>query len=239
MASVTTTSVAGPAPTCAAAAGITRLTVPSATLSAPVRVSVVAAAPVTDATSVVYLLHGASTDETQWTAIGLEAALDAVAATGQHGPFVVALPDLPIDGHGPEDGDAVVRDVLPAVEACLGGVRTASQRAIGGISRGGRLALRVAAEHPDLFAAVAGHSPALVGNETSALAQALASARLPVWLDVADGDALRGPTTELASALSVLGAPADLHVRPGRHDRAYWGAQVASYLDWYASHLGG
>ena len=55
-----------------------------------------------------------------------------------------------------------------------------------------------------------------------------------MWLDVGIDDGLRAATTELATALTDLGAPPALQVPPGNHDRTYWRAHVQDYLAWCA-----
>ena len=123
----------------------------------------------------VYLLHGAGTDESQWGAIGVQRTLDGLVSTGRSLPFVVVLPDLPSVNDPALDAAALLNDIIPAVEKCSGGSRPPTRRAVGGISRGGALALEVAADHPAQFAAVGGHSPAVPRNEIVSLAQRLAS----------------------------------------------------------------
>jgi enterochelin esterase family protein len=231
---LTTSTTSTTEPTCAIAGRIVRITVESAALAAPIRVSVVTPDGFDRTVSVVYLLHGASTDETQWEAIGMQAALDDLIATGQPRPFTVVLPDLPSGGDPAADAVAFFEDVIPAVERCLGGgPRTAAHRAVGGISRGGTLALEVAAEHSDAFAAVGGHSPAVADVDQTSLVQGLASSNIRVWLDVGSSDALRPATQQLASALSDAGKTAELLLPPGAHDRAYWSAHLTEYLAWY------
>lgn len=228
-----TTSTAGAS--CAPRGGVARITIQSQGLSRPIRVSIVSPATTQDVVGVVYLLHGSGTDESQWEAIGIEAALDDLVATGQSRPFTVVLPDLPTGGDPGRDGAAFLNDVVPAIERCLGGPRPAAHRALGGISRGGSLALEVVADHGDEFAAVGGHSPAVAGDDVTSLAQRIASSHVRVWLDVGTEDALKGPTQQLATALTDAGSAPELQVSPGGHDRAYWGAHLRDYLRWYGS----
>jgi enterochelin esterase-like enzyme len=221
-------------PSCAIAGDIARITIESNVLSAPIRVSVVSPTTVDSTGGVVYLLHGAGTDESQWEAIGIQAALDAVVAT-QRRPFTVVLPDLPYSFDPALDAPAFFNEVVPAVERCLGGPRSATHRAVGGISRGGSLALEVVAQNGDAFAAVGGHSPALTDLDPTALAQRLGRTRVRVWLDVGTADSLRDATQRFATALTDAGTAPELLVASGGHDRAYWGAHLQDYLEWYAA----
>ena len=55
----------------------------------------------------------------------------------------------------------VLRDLMPHIKQTTRVARDRQGRAIGGISLGGSLALTLALDHPDLFSAVGGHSPAV------------------------------------------------------------------------------
>ena len=69
---------------------------------------------------VLYLLHGAGTDETQWEAIGVQQTLDDLTATNRSRPFVVVLPDLPSGGDPAVDGDASAQRRRPDGRAMFG-----------------------------------------------------------------------------------------------------------------------
>jgi S-formylglutathione hydrolase FrmB len=222
---------------CSLGPGVSTATIFSAALGRDLRVTIISAVPISDVRGVVYLLHGAGTDETQWAAIGTQIALDGLPATVSNRSVAVVLPDLPSAYDVALDSVALIGDVVPSVEACLSRPLDRSNRAVGGISRGGQLALAVAAEHPNLFGAVGGHSPVVPGDQTDALARELATSGLRVWLDVGTHDALRPTAVGLANRLAELGAPAELHVWPGQHDRAYWSAHVRDYLNWYAQQI--
>ena len=131
-------SLTTPAPAATACAAGT-LTVSSAVLGRSVRVSVLSIAPLAQVTAVVYLLHGANTDETQWPAIGAEDARLHFAPTGAATTMAVVLPDLPSAAIGVNDEAALVQEVIPSVESCFGGAIDRVHRAVGGISRGGQV----------------------------------------------------------------------------------------------------
>ena len=194
------TGTTAPDMSCVAGGGIARITIQTTAVARPVRVSIVAPPDPSPTDGVLYLLHGAGTDETQWEAIGVQHTLDELTATNRSRPFVVVLPDLPSGGDPAVDRDALLTDVVPTVERCSGGARAPARRAVGGISRGGALALEVAADHPNEFAAVGGHSPAVSSDEIPSLARRLSTGRVPVWLDVGTDDSLRTVTTQLADA---------------------------------------
>jgi enterochelin esterase-like enzyme len=189
---------------------------------------------------VIYLLHGANTDETQWPDVGVQAAADGIIAQGGR-PFVVVMPGGPYQNDG--DYEAfVLHDVLPGIEAQLRVSQAGSGRAIGGISLGGYWALKTGFEHPDLFAAVGGHSPVTTRSagpdDPAALASSAAGlGRLRITLDVGDMDSLRASTEQLAGELQTRGLAVTLSVNPGGHNRPYWRAHTAEYLRFYVDAL--
>jgi enterochelin esterase-like enzyme len=181
-----------------------------------------------------YLLHGAGADETKWPAIGLLDAADRMIDDGTIGPLIIVMPDL---GAGSDDGAIVTDTIVPWAEAHLAVLPDRAHRAIGGISRGGGAALRLAATHPELFSKVGGHSPTVPAVE--ALPAALASWAGRIWLDVGTSDVLELGVAQLAHRLERFRAGSQLHLWDGGHDRAYWGAHVADYLAFYGTERGG
>jgi enterochelin esterase-like enzyme len=189
---------------------------------------------------VVYLLHGAQTDETQWMAVGALDAADRLTVAGEIPPVILVLPDAlhamgDYDGATPPLDWFVLHELVPRVEQAYRTGITADQRAIGGISRGGEWALLIAGRHPDVFGAVGGHSPA-VGVPTNPgpeLAARFDAAPVRIWLDVGAADSLAGPVGALDHALTARGIAHEARVGPGGHDRDYWRANVEDYLRWY------
>jgi len=176
----------------------------------------------------VYLLHGAGADETQWPAIGLAARADELIAAHSIRRVIVVMPD---SGLAPDD-TSLVDTIVPWADANLPASTARTDRAIGGISAGGTAAIRITARNRNLFSRLGGHS-AVVDAGTADLAP-LAAWDGAVWLDVGEDDGLRPGTEAAARTLTALGARSELHVWPGQHDRAYWGAHVTDYLLFYA-----
>jgi len=172
-----------------------------------------------------YLLHGSGADETQWPAIGMTDAADRMITDGSLPPIVIVMPDIDADGQ------AVTDAVVPWAEAHLPVVPDAAHRAIGGISRGGATALRLAATRPYEYSRVGGHSAAVPAG--GALAERLAVWGGPIWLDVGSQDSLQKRVGLLSSDLEGHGTVAQYHIYDGGHDRAYWGAHVQDYLRFY------
>ena len=221
---------------------IISLSVPSATYGRPVLASVYVPACydwTPGKLPVIYLLHGGNADETQWPDLRLATEADAMIAAGAP-PFVVVMPggvySLDVDYAA-----FVLTDLLPGIESRLRVRASGSGRAIGGISLGGYWALKLAFQHPNLFAAVGGHSPVIArggADDPAALAQTAAGlAGLPIRLDAGDLDSLRASAEQLAGALQARGLAVTVTISPGGHNRPYWRSHTAEYLRFYLAAL--
>ena len=94
----------------------------------------------------------------------------------------------------------------------------------------------VGARHPDVFSVVEGNSPAVgpPGSPNTVLVPLFQrNTGQRIRLDVGASDGLVGPVTSLHQALDAAGVAHELHVDPGGHDRAYWGAQTEAYLRFF------
>ena len=183
---------------------------------------------------VLYLLHGANADHTQWPDLNVAPDADTLIVQHSIAPLVVVMPDG--DYRPDEDYAAfVLLDLMSHVEQTTRVARNRQGRAIGGISLGGSLALTIALEHPDLFSAVGGHSPAV----DSALARRLAPtpmwSTLRVYLDVGQNDPLTQGVEAFAAALEAHDLKLTFHLYPGEHNRIYWRAHTTEYLAFYAA----
>jgi enterochelin esterase family protein len=130
---------------------------------------------------VLYLLHGHDGTEADWLdAGGLEATMDRLVASGAVPPMIVIMPGLGngwyVDNPDPDGHGAVARafldDLLPAIDRIWPTNARRHDRAVAGLSMGGWGAVRLAMLRPDLFAAAASLSGALVTE---------AQAATPVW----------------------------------------------------------
>ena len=97
------------------------------------------------------------------------------------------------------------------------------------------MALTLALEHPDLFGAVGGHSPAVDSTLAGRLAPLPMWSTLRVYLDVGRNDSVSPGVQAFAAALGAYGLKPAFHLYPGRHDRTYWRAHTAEYLAFYAA----
>jgi diacylglycerol O-acyltransferase/trehalose O-mycolyltransferase len=146
---------------------------------------------------VIYLLHGADSDETSWTRFG-----DAEAITAR-APLIVVMPDGGRQGWYTDwyRGSRPVRprwetyhvgELVPWVDAHFRTVAGRRGRAIAGLSMGGYGALTYAARHPDVYAAAASFSGALeIGSEEALGPRAGNAARWRAHLPISLAPRLR------------------------------------------------
>lgn len=179
-----------------------------------------------------YLLHGAGADETQWPDVDILVAIDNAVSEGSFPPAVVIIPDA-ASAYGciectTELAEHLLGEVEPAVSAFA--PIDADRRAIGGISRGGGLALRLAGLSPAQFVAVGAHSSISVPED---VLSAIAVNRLPVYLDAGSGDGLAPAAERMADVLASLGTAVEVTISDGDHDRVYWRSQATAYTDFY------
>jgi enterochelin esterase-like enzyme len=187
---------------------------------------------------VVYLLHGGSDSDSFFLELGVREAMDAALAAGTVGPMILVLPDggpmFEGDGSVPRSFDDYLADELvPDVDRRWRTVPQRAGRAIGGVSLGGRHALEFAAEHPDLVAAVGGHSTTVPHAPAD-----LAAAGIPIYLDDGESDGLFDDDSALVRELTRRGADVEWHPAAGGHDRSYWRAHLTDYLRFYSDALG-
>jgi len=184
------------------------------------------------------MLHGASADETQWLDVGITAAEDCMVARHEAKPTVIVLVDGSAvernrSGTVPAMERLVVDEILPPVLATHPGLGGPAETGIGGISLGGGWALQIAADRPDLFGSVGGHSPA--GGLDANDRRSLALHGTHVWVDVGRSDPLRSGVVRLARELSAHGVQVLQAHWPGQHDRRYWSLHTEDYLRFYSA----
>lgn len=115
---------------------------------------------------VVYLLHGAASDENAWVERGgIVARMDRLIASGAIPPAVVVMPGCPgcwwVDGARDRAETAFWSELVPVIDSRFRTERSRVGRMAIGISAGGYGAVRFALRHPDGLAAVAALSPAI------------------------------------------------------------------------------
>ena len=188
---------------------------------------------------VVYLLHGLYTDETQWDLVGLANALDTFVGENNI-PFIVVMPRVP-------DNDAQskspIHQVIPEelvtyIDRNYPTITDREHRAIGGISRGASLALRIGYDRRDLFGKVGMHSLPMLKDESTSYAKVLGeleNAERPLlFLDSGNNDRDLEMARTFDLELTKLAIPHTWYMFNGYHDEAYWSEHLPIYLEWYA-----
>ena len=117
---------------------------------------------------VLYLLHGAGGNYTEWTDSFLPEQADRLMVAHEIPPMIVVMPD---DGGqtywanwsegGPRWADYLTDDIVSTIDQRYRTLANAQSRAIGGLSMGGLGALNLAFGHPDIFGVVGAHSPSV------------------------------------------------------------------------------
>lgn len=184
---------------------------------------------------VLYLLHGANADQTQWPDLNIEVNADAMIEQGVIAPLIVIMPGGDYR-QGEDYGEFVLRDLIPLVERTLRAATDRGHRAIGGLSQGGYWALELGLAHPELFSAVGGHSAATDSSLTALLVQNQIPdlKALRIYLDVGDQDPLATGVAAFAGVLRDRGLAPVYHVYPGAHNRPYWRSHTGEYLSFYS-----
>ena len=133
---------------------------------------------------VLYLLHGFSDDARGWTDVGrAHVILDNLIAQGKSKPMLMVMPlgyGAPeVVTRGPRDPglrqknmdkfrEALLGEVIPAVERDYRAAKDRAQRAIAGLSMGGAETLYTGLNNPDRFAWIGSFSAGGVGEDFNA-----------------------------------------------------------------------
>lgn len=198
--------------------------------------------------AVLYLLHGAGSNETSWSERGrANVILDNLIASGKLKPLVVVMPfGFAFARAAGARGDAAenktqregftkdfIGDVIPLIESRFRVYGDREHRAIAGLSLGGAQSLAIGLTHTDLFSRVAGFSSALgaANNPDTGgvdFAVVLAdSARLNsqlklLWVGCGTEDTLFDSNRDFSAMLSKNKVEHIFRVTGGAHTYAVW-----------------
>lgn len=189
------------------------------------------------------LLHGQSATAEQWLRVGAAETADRLIAERVIPPLVIALPYEEYSLRNPFESGydrALLDEFLPWLAGQYPGVCAERPcRALGGLSRGGGMALLIGFAHSGMFRAIGGHSaPPFYGMESRLplwVKETSAESLPAVYLDVGEEDRYYRSIEELHTLLERLGVPHEWQVNPGAHDEDYWRSQVENYLRWYGN----
>ena len=197
---------------------------------------------------VLYLLHGAGSDETSWTARGQgHVILDNLIADGKLKPLVVVMPfGFAVQRAAGARGDGAenkmqregftkdfLQDVIPLIDSKYRVFADRDHRAIAGLSLGGAQSLAIGLSHIELFSRVAGFSSAMGAANNPATGgvdfeQVLAdSARLNgqlklLWIGCGTEDTLFDSNREFSQQLSKHKVEHIFRITGGAHTFAVW-----------------
>jgi enterochelin esterase-like enzyme len=211
---------------------------------------------------VLYMLHGAGANYTEWSESLLPERTDALIVGGEIQPMIVVMPDdgngqsywANWAGDGPRWSDYVIDDVVGAIDARYRTLPVAASRALGGLSMGGLGALHIAMRRPDVFGVVGAHSPSIrlerepefwflpgdAWNEHSPIWLARNAPdieRLQIWADIGIDDIYLDNVTVLHQTLLRRGVAHQWRLFGGEHEADYWLEHVPDYLRFYSSAL--
>jgi enterochelin esterase-like enzyme len=209
---------------------------------------------------VLYMLHGAGGNYTEWSDSFLPQQLDDMIVRGAAQPMIVVMPDgggrsyFANWDNGPRYSDYVARDVVSEIDFRYRTLPAQSSRAIGGLSMGGLAALQIAMRNPTVFGIVGAHSPSIrlerdpemwflsgqsyLEHDPMWLARNWPGAdRMLYWLDVGAEDWWRPNVEDLRAALVNDGLSVTWNILPGTHEAEYWIAHVPDYLRFYSDNL--
>ena len=219
---------------------------------------------------VLYLLHGFGNDEIEWFDYhSLNKVADALILAGKIEPLVIVAPRMDnswgIDSgkcamlgatprralyNGPYES-YFLKEVIYLTESRYSVSRRPEGRSIGGISMGGFAALHIGFRHPELFAKIGGHSPALKGsqipdfflyaknrqradNDPLELAKRSHLEKCMIFIDCGEQDGLYPGVAELRDILTKRNLQVTFFSAPGAHTAAYWHPNLERYLLFYA-----
>ncbi len=193
---------------------------------------------------VLYLLHGQTSTDSQWVELGAPESADALIRTGKAAPFIMVFPD---DRYwnisaGSGFGDRLIHEIIPYVDQNFRTLTDRSDRAIGGLSRGGGWTIHILLTRYDLFGSVGLHSPVIFDDDAAVLQRLMSaspSGAWPrLWIDAGDRDGGLGQTEAFESLLTAYEVPHEWRMYAGDHTNPYWQSHVIEYLQWYADGFG-
>ncbi|HEX2913247.1 MAG TPA: alpha/beta hydrolase-fold protein [Chloroflexia bacterium] len=210
---------------------------------------------------VLYMLHGYSGKDEEWTWYNLPTTVDSMITSGKAKPFIVVMPtgeqeywmDHPNDG--PKWAEYVAKEVVDYIDGNYRTIPLKESRAIGGLSMGGNGALQISMNYPGIFGVVGAHSPTMrtyaqklpwwgdeswfAQNDPIQLAKTSDYiGQVKLWIDIGLNDQTWRPR-----ALELKQVLEDRHISftwtdyPGDHVPQYWTDHVGDYLTWYAANL--
>lgn len=197
---------------------------------------------------VMYLFHGSNDDDGSWGRLGLYDVLDAGISNGEIPPVIAVTPFGEwVANENRFDfasWDVVFMEgVFPRVEDAYRITDDRSQRAIGGISRGGFWAFNIGLRNPHLFSAIGGHSgffdPYHVApeyNPVELVRSVPEAAEMRFWIDRGADDYAAPGLDLMGERLEEAGVEYTYTIHPeGQHWFTYWQEHIEDYVEFYVA----
>ena len=217
-----------------------------------------------------YSLHGHGSNESMWINAGITRTADKLISENQITPLIMVFPYTKeadakeIRADWEEDGKFGERNIdkfisqglVDYIDSHFDTVKSAEERYIGGFSKGGAIALRVAFHHPNLFSRVGGYSPALISSDysktqfekwlypnddpdkikdTAKFAAKKGFTKLSIYLDAGNAnDPFSAGVQSLQPALEKRGIQSEFHLYEGGHSLEHNNGDFSAYLEFYA-----
>ena len=197
---------------------------------------------------VLYLLHGSGGDEDAWADLGRTAQiLDNLIAEGKAKPMIVVMPNgvyynnaapgyainmfQPTMASSRSDSTVEIensfQDVINFVESTYRVAKGADNRAVAGLSMGGRQSCAISRSHPGTFSYI-GMFSGVVTAEDPAQAEALAKQMAPkvapklYWIGVGSADGVKVNSLKLKEYCEQKGYPVEYYESDGGHIWKNW-----------------
>jgi enterochelin esterase-like enzyme len=191
---------------------------------------------------VLYLFHGYGYNDDQWYRLGAQEIADKLINAGDIAPFIMVMPhDNDHNNLPPENqfGEAVLFDMVQAIDSNYRTLTSRQYRAIGGLSRGGNWAIHLGLNKWDYFGTIGAHSAPLFVSDGPLKVQEWLNEIPPeeyprIFLDVGENDKWIDYIFRFEKLLDDHNIPHELFVFPGGHTEDYWGSHTEQYIRWYA-----
>ena len=188
-----------------------------------------------------YLFHGQTYTNQHWIDLGAADLADRLITSGELAPFIMVFP-YDQDHYNPPTtnpfGQAVLFELIPAIDREFRTVPTRASHAIGGISRGGNWAAHLSLQHSELFSAVGLHSTPIFSTDTNQeivdWIEAIPIEEFPrLFIDIGENDRWLEYSLIFEEVLNNASIPHEWHLYPGFHEDDYWATHLEQYLRWY------
>lgn len=172
---------------------------------------------------VLYLLHGNSGNENEWLVSGqVQPTVDGLIQSGKVQPFIIVMPgggsSWWVDGNKDKAETALLKELVPHIDASFRTIASREGRMIAGLSAGGYGTVNAVFKYPEMFIASAALSPAIYAPTPPAHSSAMRVAPFQKdgKFDQASWERLNYPTYWEAYKAKKIVVP--MYINSGDHD---------------------